>query len=174
MPHHAPVNRQAMSLGPSPRCDHPVNTGAAEKASAAMVSGSAIVDDRDSRNGSLSEKFTDPVYDVTFTTGANEDICLWSMFLFRTDIRTYACALRTDADGVPCNDPHTRQEKRCPIPGNTAFPGAFLSVYETAGAMAEAAFQRRSMEETKGSAMLSCSQCMLCTGNPNVAWNGRQ
>ena len=33
-----------------------------------------------------------------FTTGANEDTCLWSMVLLQTDTHTYAYAFRMDAD----------------------------------------------------------------------------
>lgn len=68
------------------------------EAFAAMVSEYAVADYQDSQNQSLTEKFTYPVYDVTFTTGANEDTCLWNMLLLQTDTHTYAYAFRMDAD----------------------------------------------------------------------------
>lgn len=68
------------------------------EAFAAMVSEYAVADYQDSQNQSLTEKFTYSVYDVTFTTGANEDTCLWNMLLLQTDTHTYAYAFRMDAD----------------------------------------------------------------------------
>lgn len=68
------------------------------EAFAAMVSEYAVADYQDSQNQSLTEKFTYPVYDAMFTTGANEDTCLWSMVLLQTDTHTYAYAFRMDAD----------------------------------------------------------------------------
>ena len=67
---------------------------------AAMVSESEVTDYQDSQNQSLTEKFTYPVYDITFTTGANEDTCLWKMFFFQTDTHTYAYAFKMDADSA--------------------------------------------------------------------------
>ena len=67
---------------------------------AAMVSESDITDYQDSQNQSLTEKFTYPVYDITFTTGANEDTCLWKMIFFQTDTHTYAYAFKMDADSA--------------------------------------------------------------------------
>ena len=67
---------------------------------AAMVSESEVTDYQDSQNQSLTEKFTYPVYDITFTTGANEDTCLWKMILFQTDTHTYAYAYKMDADAA--------------------------------------------------------------------------
>lgn len=66
------------------------------EAFAAMVSEYAVADYQDSQNQSLTEKFTYPVYNAAFTTGANEDTCLWNMFLLQTDTHTYA--FRMDAD----------------------------------------------------------------------------
>ena len=63
-----------------------------------MVSEYAVADDQDSQNQSLTEKFAYPAYDVTFTTGANEDTRLWRMILLLTDTHTYAYAFRMDAD----------------------------------------------------------------------------
>ena len=68
------------------------------EAFAAMVSEYAVADYQDSQNQSLTEKFTYPVYDAIFTTGANEDTCLWNMFLLQTATHTYAYAFRMDAD----------------------------------------------------------------------------
>lgn len=68
------------------------------EAFAAMVSEYAVADYQDSQNQSLTEKFTYPVYDAIFTTGANEDTCLWNMLLLQTDTHTYAYAFRMDAD----------------------------------------------------------------------------
>lgn len=65
---------------------------------AAMVSESEVTDYQDSQNQSLTEKFTYPVYDIAFTTGANEDTCLWKMIFFQTDTHTYAYAFKMDAD----------------------------------------------------------------------------
>ena len=67
---------------------------------AAMVSESEVTDYQDSQNQSLTEKFTYPVYDITFTTGANEDTCLWKMIFFQTDTHTYAYAFKMDADSA--------------------------------------------------------------------------
>ena len=68
------------------------------EAFAAMVSEYAVADYQDSQNQSLTEKFTYPVYDAMFTTGANEDTFLWNMLLLQTDTHTYAYAFRMDAD----------------------------------------------------------------------------
>lgn len=68
------------------------------EAFAAMVTEYAVVDYQDSQNQSLTEKFACPVYDSMFTTGANEDTCLWNMFLLQTDTHTYSYAFRMDAD----------------------------------------------------------------------------
>lgn len=68
------------------------------EAFAAMVSEYAVADYQDSQNQSLTEKFTYPVYDASFTTGANEDTCMWNMLLLQTDTHTYAYAFRMDAD----------------------------------------------------------------------------
>lgn len=67
---------------------------------AAMVSESEVRDYQDSQNQSLSEKFTYPVYDITFTTGANEDPWLWKMMFFQTDTHTYAYAFKMNADAA--------------------------------------------------------------------------
>ena len=67
---------------------------------AAMVSESEVTDYQDSQNQSLTEKFTYPVFDITFTTGANEDTCLWKMIFFQTDTHTYAYAFKMDADSA--------------------------------------------------------------------------
>lgn len=67
---------------------------------AAMVSGSEVMDYQDSQNQSLTEKFSYPVYDIAFTTGANEDTCLWKMIFFQTDTHTYAYAFQMDADAA--------------------------------------------------------------------------
>ena len=68
------------------------------KVFAEMVSGSEVADYQDSQNQSLTEKFTYPVYDLSFTTGANEDTCLWKMVFFQTDTHAYAYAFKMDAD----------------------------------------------------------------------------
>ena len=68
------------------------------EAFAALVSRYAVAAYQDSPNQSLTEKFTCPVYEATFTTGGNEDTCLWSMILFQTDTHTYAYAFRMAAD----------------------------------------------------------------------------
>ncbi|MGN0746687.1 MAG: hypothetical protein ACI4ML_08430 [Aristaeellaceae bacterium] len=68
------------------------------EAFAATVSGSAAADYQDSQNQELTARLTHPVYDVTFTTGGNEDTCLWKMILLQTDTHTYAYAFRMDAE----------------------------------------------------------------------------
>ena len=45
-----------------------------------------------------TEKFTYPVYELEFTTGANEDTCKWKMLYFQTDTNTFAYAYRVSAD----------------------------------------------------------------------------
>ena len=68
------------------------------KVFAEMVSGSEVVDYQDSQNQSLTERFTYPVYDLSFTTGANEDTRVWKMIFFQTDTYTYAYAFMISAD----------------------------------------------------------------------------
>ena len=65
---------------------------------AALVSGSEIADYQDAENQSLTEKFTYPAYDVSFTTGANEDTRVWKMVILQTDTHTYAYAFQMAAD----------------------------------------------------------------------------
>lgn len=65
---------------------------------AEMVSESEIKDYEESNNQSLSEKLTYPAYDITFTTGENEDTCQWKMIFFQTDTNTYVYAFKMDAD----------------------------------------------------------------------------
>ena len=65
---------------------------------AEMVSGSEVMDYQDSQNQGLTAKFTYPVYDLSFTTGANEDTCAWKMVFFQTDTHTYAFAFKISAD----------------------------------------------------------------------------
>ena len=67
---------------------------------AEMVSETEVKDYQDSQNQSLTEKFTYPVYDITFTTGENEDTCLWKMTFVQTDTYTYAFAFRMDGDSA--------------------------------------------------------------------------
>lgn len=67
---------------------------------ATMVSETEIMDYQVSQNQSLTEKFTYPVYDITFTTGENEDTCLWKMTFLQTDTNTYAYAFKMDADAA--------------------------------------------------------------------------
>ena len=68
------------------------------KVFAEMVSGSEVMDYQDSQNQGLTEKFTYPVYDLSFSTGANEDTRLWRMIFFQTDTHTYAFAFQMVAD----------------------------------------------------------------------------
>lgn len=68
------------------------------EAFAAMVSETEIMDYQVSQNQELTVKFTYPVHDITFTTGANEDTCLWRMTFLQTDTHTYAYAFKMDAD----------------------------------------------------------------------------
>ena len=65
---------------------------------AGLVSGSEVMDYQVSQNQNLTEKFTYPVYDIAFTTGANEDTRLWKMVFFQTDTHTYAYAFQMSAD----------------------------------------------------------------------------
>ena len=64
----------------------------------AMVSGGEVMDYQESQNQSLTEKFSYVIYDITYTTGANEDTRLWKMFYFQTDTHDYAFAYQMDAD----------------------------------------------------------------------------
>lgn len=65
---------------------------------AEMVSGSEVMDYEDGQNQYLTQKFSYPVYDLSFTTGGNEDTCVWKMILFQTDTYTYAYAFKMYAD----------------------------------------------------------------------------
>ena len=65
---------------------------------AAMVSESEVRDYQDSQNQGLTEKFTYPVYDLSFITGANEDTRLWKMFFLQTDSHTYGYAFDMAVD----------------------------------------------------------------------------
>lgn len=65
---------------------------------ASMVSGGEVMDYQDSQNQSLTEKFSYVVYDITYTTGANEDTRLWKMIYFQTDTHDYAFAYQMNAD----------------------------------------------------------------------------
>ena len=78
--------------------DEDATSGAYRKAFAEMVSESAVEDYQDGQNQSLTAKFTYPVYDLSFTTGANEDTRVWKMVLFQTDTHTYAFAFEISAD----------------------------------------------------------------------------
>ena len=78
--------------------DPDVYSGEYREAFAGMVSGSAVEDYQDSQNQYLTEKFSYPVYDLSFTTGANEDTCLWKMLFLQTDTHSYAFAYRMRAD----------------------------------------------------------------------------
>lgn len=65
---------------------------------AEMVSGSAIADYQEGQNQELTAKFTYPVYDLSFITGANEDTRLWKMFFLQTDSHTYGYAFDMAVD----------------------------------------------------------------------------
>ena len=79
--------------------DGDLDTSAAfRKAFAEMVSEGEVMDYQDSQNQNLTMKFTYPVYDLSFTTGANEDTRVWKMVFFQTDTHTYAYAFEISAD----------------------------------------------------------------------------
>ena len=65
---------------------------------AGFVSESEIKDFTAVQNQEYTEKFTYPVYELEFTTGANEDTCKWKMLYFQTDTNTFAYAYRVSAD----------------------------------------------------------------------------
>ena len=67
---------------------------------AEMVSGSAIADYQEGQNQELTAKFTYPVYDLSFTTGANEDTRQWKMVFLQTDSYTYGYAFNMSADSA--------------------------------------------------------------------------
>ena len=53
---------------------------------------------KEEKNKKLTEKFSYPVYNLSFTTGANEDTCLWKMVYVQTDDHTYGYAYKMDID----------------------------------------------------------------------------
>lgn len=67
---------------------------------ASLVSDCKIKNYKESQNKKLTEKFSYPVYNLAFTTDANEDTCQWKMIFFQTDTNTYAYAYRMDADNA--------------------------------------------------------------------------
>lgn len=67
---------------------------------ARLVSESKVKNYKESKNKSLTEKFSYPFYDITFMTGANEDTCQWKMIFFQTDTNTYAYAYKMNADAA--------------------------------------------------------------------------
>ncbi|MDO4337166.1 MAG: hypothetical protein Q4C91_03655 [Eubacteriales bacterium] len=67
---------------------------------ASLVSDCKIKNYKERQNKKLTEKFSYPVYDLSFTTAANEDTCQWKMIFFQTDTNTYAYAYKMDADNA--------------------------------------------------------------------------
>ena len=67
---------------------------------ASLVSESKIQNYKEKKNKSLTKKFSYPVYNLTFTTGENEDTCQWKMIFFQTDTNTYAYAYKMNADAA--------------------------------------------------------------------------
>ena len=65
---------------------------------AEFVSACEISDYKEKKNKKLTEKFSYPVYNLSFTTGANEDTCLWKMVYVQTDDHTYGYAYKMDID----------------------------------------------------------------------------
>ena len=65
---------------------------------AALVSEADVENFSETENGEYTKKFTYPVYELEFTTGANEDTCKWKMLYFQTDTHTFAYAYKMDAD----------------------------------------------------------------------------
>ena len=65
---------------------------------AEFVSACEISDYKEKKNKKLTEKFSYPVYNLSFTTGANEDTCLWKMVYIQTDDHTYGYAYKMDID----------------------------------------------------------------------------
>ena len=65
---------------------------------AELVSDCEISDYKEKKNKKLTKKFTYPVYNLSFTTGANEDTCLWKMVYIQTDDHTYGYAYKMDID----------------------------------------------------------------------------
>ena len=67
---------------------------------AEIVSEAEAENYEESQNQEMTAKLTYPAYDLTFTTGSNEDTCLWKMLFFQTDTYTYAYAFKMDADSA--------------------------------------------------------------------------
>ena len=63
-----------------------------------MVSDYDIDNYEETQSAQYTEKFTYPAYEITFTTGANEDTCLWKMLCFQTDTDTFSYAYKMNID----------------------------------------------------------------------------
>ena len=65
---------------------------------AEFVSTCEIADYKEKKSKKLTKKFSYPVYNLSFTTGENEDTCLWKMVYIQTDDHTYGYAYKMDID----------------------------------------------------------------------------
>ena len=65
---------------------------------AELVSACEISGYKEKKNKKLTKKFSYPVYNLSFKTGANEDTCLWKMVYIQTDDHTYGYAYKMDID----------------------------------------------------------------------------
>lgn len=65
---------------------------------AALVSEADIENYTETQSEEYTSKFTYPAYELSFTTGSNEDTSQWKMLYFQTDTHTFAYAYKMDAD----------------------------------------------------------------------------
>ena len=65
---------------------------------AAFVSETDVENYTESQSEEYTGKFTYPAYELSFTTGSNEDTSQWKMLYFQTDTHTFAYAYKMDAD----------------------------------------------------------------------------
>lgn len=65
---------------------------------ASLVSDAPIENYEEKESAEDTEKFTYPAYELSFTTGANEDTCQWKMLFFQTDTDTFAYAYKMNID----------------------------------------------------------------------------
>ena len=57
---------------------------------AAFVSETDVENYTESQSEEYTGKFTYPAYELSFTTGSNEDTSQWKMLYFQTDTHTFA------------------------------------------------------------------------------------
>ena len=87
------VNCSAKNDAVSDKDEKEIRKKFAELVSACEISGY-----KEKKNKKLTKKFSYPVYNLSFKTGANEDTCLWKMVYIQTDDNTYGYAYKMNID----------------------------------------------------------------------------